>query len=118
MAIDFSNLNTGQHVRRTSPEDLEASRKRAAGAPAPERGRSPEFAAWAKSEIESRFKRTLMGPPIVGGNHTFYTLSHAQFAEHLETGAWTGDPAMPTEEDANRPDPKPDHREWTPIKEA
>ena len=90
----LKNIDTRSGARRTSQEELETSRKRAAGAPAKEL--DPGFHAWAKGEVESRVQRTVMGLYGNKGRYPMHVLTPHQFGQFQSTGAWEG---MPTSEE-------------------
>lgn len=95
-------------VRRTSQEEVEAARVKAAGR-AP-REVSPEFHAWAKAETESRARRAVMGLISVKGRQPLHVLSEEQFDQFRRTGAWEG---MPTPEEYGPQHYVPDDKEYT-----
>ena len=86
----LGRIGTRGAVRRTSQEEVEAARVRAAGRPA--KPQNPALQKWAEGELYDRLSRTVSGPSPKEGRGTMYTLSHAQFAQWKETGEWEGDP--------------------------
>ena len=100
MAIDYKNIDTRGGARRTSQEDLETSRKRAAGSgedfrdeQGVARSSNPAFSDWAKGEIESRVQRTVMGLYGDKGRYPMHVLTPHQFTDFQSTGQWEGMPS-------------------------
>jgi hypothetical protein len=108
---DFTKrLDTRGTARRTSQEQIDAARKLAAGRPAPPY--DPVLHAKLGREIIDTVKRTVIGLAEVKGRAPTYKLSHDQFAEFTETGAWSGEPRMPTPEEYGPHSAVPEDKEY------
>ena len=112
---------TGGGARRTSQEQLDTSRRRASGVDAKPgyrdaqgvaRYRNPEFQAWAKSEVESRASRWVMGLYGNKGRYPGHVLSEGQFTQFKATGTWEG---MPTPEEYGPHSQVNEDKEYTPL---
>lgn len=91
----FSQLNTRGAGRRTSQEDLDASRAQAAGKEPPPY--DPAEHARLGRQMEDASKRWMMGRYENKGRSPMFTLSPHQFDSFQKTGAWSGEPQLPAD---------------------